>query len=208
MLEILDSFSFQAFEIVCCEQGAHLGDCDLIELKESLGLAQTLADEDGIEALEVCEDDKLLKRRMVADVAFGIGMGIALLLRGLAEQSNIEQVGFVGIDERCLGFGECRRQECFFDSVGVDAVVDLGEGALKAPIQLQAAVFVLFKPLKFGDEIEFELGAEPRSKLERDVFVGVSAAVSAGTGNEPFGPCQVDPPFWQTGRSCFDRPHF
>lgn len=117
---------FQAFEIFCCKQGAHLGDGDFIELKESLGLAQALADEDGIEALEVCEDDKLLKRRMVADVAFGIGMGIAPLLRGLAEQSNIEQVGFVGIDKRCLGLGECRRQECFFDGVGVDAVADLG----------------------------------------------------------------------------------
>lgn len=66
---------------------------------------------------------------------------------------------------------------------------------MEAPIELQTAVFVLFKPLKFGDEIEFELGAEPRSKLERDVFVGVSAAVSAGTGNEPLGPCQVDPLF-------------
>jgi len=77
----------------------------------------------------------------------------------------------------------------------VDAVVDLGKGALKAPIELQTAVFVLFKPLKFGDEIEFELGTEPRSKLERDVFVGVSATVSAGTGNEPLGPCQVDPLF-------------
>ena len=94
-----------------------------------------------------------------------------------------------------MGLGECRRQECFFDGVGVDAVADLGEGALEAPIELQTAVFVLFKPLKFGDEIEFELGAEPRTKLERDVFVGVSAAVSTGTGNQPFGPCQVDPLF-------------
>ena len=61
-----------------------------------------MADENGIKALEICEDDKLLKRRMVADVVFGIGMGIAPLLRGLAKEGNIEQVGFVGIDERCL----------------------------------------------------------------------------------------------------------
>ena len=57
---------FQTFEIVRCKQGAHLGDSDFIELKEALGLGNTLADENGIEALEICEDDKLLKRRMVA----------------------------------------------------------------------------------------------------------------------------------------------
>ena len=186
---------FQTFEIVCCEQGAHLGDSDFIELKQALGLGNTLADENGIEALEICEDDKLLKRSMVADVTFGIGMGIAPCTGCLSEEGDIEQVGFVGIDERCLSLGECRGQECFFDGVGVDAVVDLGEGALEAPIELQAAVFILLKPLKFRDEIEFELGAEPRTELERDVFVSVCATVSTGTGNQPFGPCQVDPLF-------------
>lgn len=186
---------FQAFEIVRCEQGAHLADGDFIELQEALGLGNTLADENGIKALEICEDDKLLKRRMVADVAFGIGMGIAPLPGGLSKQCDIKQIGFVGIDKRCLDLGECRRQECFFDGVGVDAVVDLGEGALEAPIELQAAVFILLKPLKFRDEIEFELRTKPRTKLERDVLMGVCATVSTGTGNQPFGPCQVDPLF-------------
>ena len=120
-------------------------------------------------------------------------MGIAPLSRGLAEQRDIKQIGFVGIDKRCLGLGECRRQECFFDGVGVDAVVDLGEGALEAPIELQAAVFILLKPLKFRDEIEFELGTEPRTELERDVFVSVCAAVSTGTGNQAFGPGEFNP---------------
>ena len=111
---------FQAFEVVRCKQGAHLADGDFIELKQAFGLGNTLADENGIEALEICEDDKLLKRRMVADVAFGIGMGIAPLLRGLAKEGDIEQVGFVGIDERCLGLGECRRQERLLDRVRMD----------------------------------------------------------------------------------------
>jgi len=132
---------FQTFEIVRCKQGAHLGDSDFIELKEALGLGNTLADENGIEALEICEDDKLLKRSMVADVAFGIGMSIAPLLGGLSEQCDIEQIGFVGIDKRCLGLSECRRQECFFDGVGVDAVVDLGEGALEAPNRASGGCF-------------------------------------------------------------------
>ncbi len=56
---------FQAFEIVRCKQGAHLTDGDFIELEQALGLGNTLADENGIKALEICEDDKLLKRSMV-----------------------------------------------------------------------------------------------------------------------------------------------
>ena len=99
---------FQAFEIVPCKKGTHLADGDFIELKQAFGLGNTLADENGIKALEICEDDELLKRGMVADVSLGIGMGIAPLLHGLSEQCDIEQVGFVGIDERCLILGECR----------------------------------------------------------------------------------------------------
>jgi len=38
----------------------------------------------------------LLQRRVVADVALGTGMGIAPLLGGLAEEGDVEQVGFVG----------------------------------------------------------------------------------------------------------------
>jgi len=43
----------------------------------------------------------------------------------------------------------------------VDAVIDLGEGALEVPIQLEAVVFIIFEALEFLDEIQFELRAEP-----------------------------------------------
>jgi hypothetical protein len=36
---------------------------------------------------------------MVADVALGVGVGVAPLLRGLAKEGDVQQVGFVGIDE-------------------------------------------------------------------------------------------------------------
>ena len=160
---------FQAFEVVRCKKGAHLADGDFIELKQALELGNTLADENGIEALEICEDDKLLKRRMVADVAFGIGMGIAPLLRGLAKEGDIEQVSFVGIDERCLSLRECRRQERLLDRVRMDAVVDLCEGALEVPIELQAVVLIILEAAKFFDQIDFELGTDPHTKFEGDV---------------------------------------
>ena len=128
-----------------------------------------MANENGIKALEICDDDKLLKRRMVADVAFGIGMGIAPLLRGLAKEGDIEQVGFVGIDERCLGLGECRRQERFLDRVRMDAVIDLCQSALEVPPKLEAVVLILLEAAKFFDQIDFELGADPHTKFEGDV---------------------------------------
>jgi len=38
----------------------------------------------------------------------------------------------------------------------VDAVVDLGEGALEVPIELQAVVFLILEALEFLDEVELE----------------------------------------------------
>ncbi len=154
-----------------------------------------MADEDGIEAFEVGEDDELLQRGVVADVAVGVGVGVAPLLRGLAEEGDVEQVGFVGIDERCLSLGDGRRDEGFFDGVGVDAVVDLGERALEVPPELETVALVVLETLKFLDEVEFELRAEPRSELESDVLVSVGAAVAPSARDQSFGPSQVDPLF-------------
>ena len=160
---------FQAFEIVPCKKGTHLADGDFIELKQAFGLGNTLADENGIKALEICEDDELLKRGMVADVSLGIGMGIAPLLHGLSEQCDIEQVGFVGIDERCLILGECRWQERFLDRVRMGAAVDLGEGALEVPPKLEPVDLIILEAAKFFDQIDFELGADPHTKFEGNV---------------------------------------
>ncbi len=113
-----------------------------------------MADEHGIEVFEIGEDDELLQRRVIANVALGVGMGIAPLLRGLAEKGDVEQVGFVGIDERGLGLGDRRREERFLDGVGVYAVVDLGEGALEVPPELEAIVFVVLEALEYLDEVE------------------------------------------------------
>ena len=49
-----------------------------------------MADEDGVEAFEVGQDDELLQRGVVAEVALGIGMGVAPLLGGLAEEGDVE----------------------------------------------------------------------------------------------------------------------
>ena len=56
-----------------------MGDGDVVESGEALGLWQALADEDGVQAFEVGEDDELLQRGVVAEVALGDGIGIAPL---------------------------------------------------------------------------------------------------------------------------------
>jgi hypothetical protein len=43
----------------------------------------------------------------------------------------------------------------------VDAVVDLGEGALKIPAELEAVVFVVLETLEFLDEVELEFHGNP-----------------------------------------------
>ena len=57
--------SFEPFHAACGEQGLHLGDGDVVEGGEAFGLWQALADEDGVQAFEVGEDDELFERGMV-----------------------------------------------------------------------------------------------------------------------------------------------
>ena len=38
------------------------------------------------------------------------------------------------------------------------AVIDLCQGALEIPIELEAVVFVVLEALEFDDEVEFEFG--------------------------------------------------
>ena len=65
---------------------------------------------------------------------------------------------------------ESGRDEGVLDGVGVDAGVDLGEGALKVPIELQAVVFVVLEALEFLDEVELELDRDPGGEFESNVI--------------------------------------
>jgi hypothetical protein len=80
-----------------------------------------------------------------------------------------------------------------FDGIGMDAVVELGEGAVEVPDQGNAAVLVILEPLEFLDEVELEFRAEPGAKFECDVLVRICAAVAAGAGRQTLSPSAVDP---------------
>ena len=70
---------------------------------------------------------------------------------GLAEESDVEHVRFAGIDQRRLLFCDGGRDECLPDGIGVDAVVDLGKGALKIPTELEPVVFLVLEMLEHLD---------------------------------------------------------
>lgn len=114
----MPGFLLQPFDVGIGQQGAHLGDGDFVELHEAFGRWKALANQHRVQAFEVGEDDELLEGRVVAEVALGLGVGIAPLLGGLAEEGDVEQVGLVGVDEVGLGLGDGGRNQGFFDGVG------------------------------------------------------------------------------------------
>ncbi len=58
----------------------------------------------------------------------------------------------------------------------MNAVVDLGQGALEIPAEFELVVFFVLEALEFLDKVELELRAKPRTELEGNVLVGVGSS--------------------------------
>src|SRR3569832_2388342 len=78
--------------------------------------------------------------------------------------------------------------EVGLDGIGVDAVVEHGQGAVEVPGQRKAADLVVFLLLVFLDLVDLEFGADPHADFYGVVLVGVGAAVSARAGLQADGP--------------------
>ena len=96
---------------------------------------------------------------MVADIALSLEMSVAPLPGGLAEEGHVQEVGFARIHGRRLDLGNRGRDERVFNGVRVDAIIDLGEGALEIPINFEAVVFFILEALELPDEVEFKFRA-------------------------------------------------
>lgn len=150
-------------------------------------------DELGVHALDVGQHEQLLNGGVFAHVVFQFRIGVAPLPGGLAEQGHIEQVGFVGVGDGGLRRRDLGRDEVGFHRVGMNAVIELGQGAVEVPGEGKAAVFVVLEPLEFLDQIELELNGDPRGEFKGDVFVGIGAAVTSSLGNQADGMGGVNP---------------
>src|SRR3569832_505174 len=78
--------------------------------------------------------------------------------------------------------------EVGLDGIGVDAVVELGQGAVEVPGQRKSAFLVVLQALEFLDQLDLEFGADPQAEFKGDVLVGVGAAVSSRAGLQADGP--------------------
>ncbi|UCZ57647.1 hypothetical protein LGV61_05050 [Desulfurispirillum indicum] len=119
----------------------------------------------GIHVLQVCEDEKLFQCRVVAHVAILIGVSFAPFAGGLAEEGDVEQVGLAGVGEGGLLRSDLCWNQVGLYSVGVQAVIDLGEGAIQVLSEGETTVFVFLEPLELLDEVEFEFDRNPGCKL-------------------------------------------
>jgi hypothetical protein len=162
----------------------HLADGDFVEAFEALALRQRHMDQFGVHALDVGQHQQLLDAGVIPHIAVQLGIGLAPLAGGLAEQGDIEQVCFAGIGDGGLSGCDGGGNQMRLDGVGVDAVIQLGQRAVEVPCQRQATIFVFFEPLEFLYEVELEFNGNPGGELEGNVLVGVGAAVAASTGRE------------------------
>ena len=171
----------------------HLANRNRIEPFEPAALRQGHVDKLRVHSFNVGQHEQLLDGGVVAHVAFELGVGVAPLLRSLTEERDVEEVGLVGVRDGGLRGRDLGRDEMGLHRVGVDAVVELGEGAVEVPSEGEAAVFVVLEPLEFLDQVELEFRAKPRAELEGNVLVGVGATVAAGAGRQTFGAGVLDP---------------
>ncbi len=104
--------------------------------RSAVALGQVHVDEPlGVQAFDVGEHQQLFEGGVFAHVAFQRGVGVAPLFGGQAEEGDVEYVGLAGIGDGGLRGCDGGRYQVRFDGVGVDAVVELGQGA----IQIQAS---------------------------------------------------------------------
>jgi hypothetical protein len=57
-----------------------------------------------------------------------------------------------------LGFGDGGRDEGVLDGIGMDSVIDLGEGALEIPTELESVIFVILEALEFDNQVKLKFG--------------------------------------------------
>ena len=106
-------------------------DCDFVEAFETLGLGNAILDHHRIEILHVRDADELIDVRIVALIALLVGMLRLPLLMCLAEESDIEDIRLVRVDNAQLRPRDRRWNEMLPNGVRMNAIVDFRQLPLR-----------------------------------------------------------------------------
>ena len=163
----------------------HLLYCDLVQFLEAFALREAVVYQHRVDVFEVRHADELVYLGVVAHVALQVGVGVAPLFGGLAEECHVQHVGFGGVDVINLAFVQPWRDEVLAYRAGVDVVVDSRELAFR----VSAEMFLLigFEPLVLLYQKELKPRAYPHPEMIGNVLVGVCAAAATGLGDYPDG---------------------
>lgn len=115
-----------------------------------------LANQFGVDALQICKHDQLLQAGFISDVALGVQMRLPPFFCRDSKQRNIQHVCFVGV---CITLPLRRhiwRDQHIFDRIGVYPVIDLCQCPVEVPAQRESAVLIIFQPLIILDDIQLE----------------------------------------------------
>ena len=117
-----------------------------------------LANQFGVDALQICKHDQLLQAGFVPDIAFGVRMRLPPFFCRDSKQRNVQYIRFVGVCITLPLRGHVRRDQHIFDRIGVHPVVDFCQRPIEIPAQRETAVLIVFQPLIVLNNIQLELG--------------------------------------------------
>ena len=149
---------------------------------QPLRLGYCVADHQRVLTLKAGQHNELFQGRAVSDVPLRARVGALPLGGRHAEQRFVEHVGLARINEAGIFARQLGRDQVRFHRVRVNPVLHFGQRPPDVPFNPFLGLRLL-EPLEFGDQVELELRAQPRAKLESNVLVGEGTAVAASFGN-------------------------
>ena len=105
-------------------QYQHLLYGDAVQADESFPLGNAVLYEHRIEAFHVRQAYQFIDGRIVADVAFQVGMLVAPFQGGHSEECHVQHIGFVSIDARGLDRGYLLRDKILLNCICMNTIVD------------------------------------------------------------------------------------
>ena len=141
-------------------------------------MRHTLLDKNRIEVLHIRQADKFIDSGVVAYVPSEVGIGLAPLFCRYTEHCHIQHIGFIGVDDACLCRCNLRGNKILLYGIGMYTVVDFRQLTFRRPTQ--QTLLLRLQPLKFLDDVDFELRANPHRKFKGYILVGVCTTISTG----------------------------